>query len=234
MTAAPVLDTATLALAAAKAAAEVLPAAGPLTVAGAGHGAPAPDATAVVADFTGATSGSVVVIVDAALVAALQGSPLGALDVADAVRPALEAAVNAVGTAVVAEALTTTAADAFAGGDVELVALAGETGVNGWLGLRLRPAVGVPTPRTSLGAHGGLDLLHDIEMAVTVEIGRTRMTVKDLLQLTPGAVVELDRAAGAPADLLVNGRLIARGEVVVVDEDYGIRVTEIVTGDGRV
>jgi len=63
-----------------------------------------------------------------------------------------------------------------------------------------------------------------------VEIGRTRMTVKELLQLTPGAVVELDRAAGSPADLLVNGRLIARGEIVVVDEDYGIRVTEIVPG----
>ena len=69
-------------------------------------------------------------------------------------------------------------------------------------------------------------------MDVTVELGRTRMTVRELLSLAPGAVVELDRAAGSPADLLVNGRLIARGEVVVVDEEYGIRITEIVTGDG--
>nr|WP_281374732.1 flagellar motor switch protein FliN [Nocardioides soli] len=70
-------------------------------------------------------------------------------------------------------------------------------------------------------------MLHGVDMEVTVEIGRTRMTVRDLLELTPGAVLELDRAAGSPADLLVNGRLIARGEVVVIDEDFGLRITEI-------
>lgn len=73
----------------------------------------------------------------------------------------------------------------------------------------------------------GIELLHGVDMEVTVEIGRTRMTVRDLLDLTPGAVLELDRAAGSPADLLVNGRLIARGEVVVIDEDFGLRITEI-------
>ena len=73
----------------------------------------------------------------------------------------------------------------------------------------------------------GIELLHGVDMEVTVEIGRTRMTVRDLLELTPGAVLELDRAAGSPADLLVNGRLIARGEVVVIDEDFGLRITEI-------
>ena len=66
-------------------------------------------------------------------------------------------------------------------------------------------------------------------MEVTVEIGRTRMTVQELLSLHPGEVVELDRAASAPADLLVNGTLIARGEVVVVDEDFGLRISEIVS-----
>jgi flagellar motor switch protein FliN/FliY len=76
---------------------------------------------------------------------------------------------------------------------------------------------------------GGLDLLRDVAMEVTVELGRTRMTVRELLSLTPGAVVELDRAAGSPADLLVNGTMIARGEIVVIDEDFGIRITEIVT-----
>jgi flagellar motor switch protein FliN/FliY len=65
-------------------------------------------------------------------------------------------------------------------------------------------------------------------MGVTAELGRTRMTVRDLLGLTPGAVVELDRAAGSPVDVLVNGTLIARGEVVVIDEEYGIRISEIV------
>lgn len=74
----------------------------------------------------------------------------------------------------------------------------------------------------------GIEMLHGVDMEVTVELGRTRMTVRDLLALAPGAVLELDRAAGSPADLLVNGRLIARGEVVVVDEDFGLRVTEII------
>ncbi|MDH2414617.1 flagellar motor switch protein FliN [Nocardioides sp. CER19] len=79
----------------------------------------------------------------------------------------------------------------------------------------------------SVAGQRGLEMLHGVDMEVTVELGRTRMTVRDLLALSPGAVLELDRAAGSPADLLVNGRLIARGEVVVVDEDFGLRVTEI-------
>jgi flagellar motor switch protein FliN/FliY len=64
-------------------------------------------------------------------------------------------------------------------------------------------------------------------MALTVEIGRTRMAVRDVLNLEPGAVIELDRSAGAPADVLLNGRLIAHGEIVVVDQDYAIRITQI-------
>jgi len=64
-------------------------------------------------------------------------------------------------------------------------------------------------------------------MALTVEIGRTRMSVRDVLGLEPGAVIELDRSAGAPADVLLNGRLIAHGEVVVVDQDYAVRITKI-------
>jgi flagellar motor switch protein FliN len=75
-----------------------------------------------------------------------------------------------------------------------------------------------------------LALLHDVEMGVTAELGRRRMTVRDLLSLTPGAVIELDRAAGSPVDVLVNGHLIARGEVVVIDEEFGIRIAEIVVG----
>jgi flagellar motor switch protein FliN/FliY len=74
----------------------------------------------------------------------------------------------------------------------------------------------------------GIEILHGVVMDVTVELGRARMSVRELLALAPGTVLELDRAAGSPADLLVNGRLIARGEVVVVDEDFGLRVTEIV------
>ena len=74
-------------------------------------------------------------------------------------------------------------------------------------------------------------MLHGVVMEVTVELGRTRMTVRELLALTPGHVLELDRAAGSPADLLVNGRLIARGEVVDVGDEYGVRITEIVSDE---
>ncbi len=75
-----------------------------------------------------------------------------------------------------------------------------------------------------------LDRLSDIPMELAVEIGRTRMTVGETLQLHVGAVVELERQAGEPADLLVNGTAIARGEVVVIDERYGLRITEMLDG----
>jgi flagellar motor switch protein FliN len=78
------------------------------------------------------------------------------------------------------------------------------------------------------GGGRSLSLLRNVEMSVTAELGRTRMTVAELLSLTPGSVVELDKAAGTPIDLLVNGTLIARGEVVVIDEEFGVRISEIV------
>ncbi len=88
-----------------------------------------------------------------------------------------------------------------------------------------------PAPAHPVAAlSGGIDVLRSVEMEITVEIGRTRLTVAELLALAPGQVVELDRAAGTPADLYVNGLLLARGEIVVVDEDYGLRVTEILNG----
>ena len=74
-------------------------------------------------------------------------------------------------------------------------------------------------------------LLHGVEMEVTVELARTTMSVKDLLALAPGRVVEMDRPASALVDVLVNGTLVARGEVVVLDDEFGVRVTEIVNRD---
>jgi flagellar motor switch protein FliN/FliY len=71
------------------------------------------------------------------------------------------------------------------------------------------------------------DVLGDVEMGVTAELGRARMSVRELLSISPGAVIDLDRAAGEPVDVLVNGKLIARGEVVIVDEEFGIRISEI-------
>lgn len=81
-----------------------------------------------------------------------------------------------------------------------------------------------------------IDLLRDVMMGVSVELGRTRMSVQDILGLTPGAIIELDRAAGAPVDVLVNGKLIAHGEVVVLDEEFAVRISEVVSPDreGRV
>jgi flagellar motor switch protein FliN/FliY len=90
-------------------------------------------------------------------------------------------------------------------------------------------AVGAADERAhGFGGIRPIEFLSDVELAVTAELGRTRMTVRELLRLGPGSVVELDRAAGSHVDLLVNGRLIARGEVVVVDDEFGVRVSEVV------
>ena len=78
-------------------------------------------------------------------------------------------------------------------------------------------------------AQRSLDMLMDVSMRVTVELGRSSMTIESVLGLGPGSVVELNKLAGEPVDVLINERLIARGEVVVVDENFGVRVTEIVS-----
>ena len=82
-------------------------------------------------------------------------------------------------------------------------------------------------------AHNDLDMILDIPVQLTVELGRTKMPIKNLLQLAQGSVVELDALAGEPMDILVNGCLIAQGEVVVVNEKFGIRVTDIITPEER-
>jgi flagellar motor switch protein FliN len=194
---------------------------------------------AVTAKFSGAATGEVVVVVGQDLADALKESPLGELDLTAAVRPALEAAARTFGPVVLdpgvvmdsGVALSAIAAKDNAvavplveGGDVRAVlALA----LNPWP--HEDPGAGIARREpAAMAIRGGLDMLHDVEMEVSAELGRTKMSVRELLSLTPGGIVELDRAAGSPADLLVNGRLIARGEVVVVDENFGIRITEIV------
>ena len=83
------------------------------------------------------------------------------------------------------------------------------------------------------GKEMNLNLILDVAVTLALEVGRARMSVRDLLQLTPGAVVELDRLAGEPLDVLVNGVRIARGEVVVVNEKFGIRLTDVVSATER-
>ena len=231
---------------------------------------------AVVADLGGPISGRVGVLVADELTSALSSSPMGELDLAAAVQPALDAAAAALGgTAQPGRTIDLDDVVADMGGDFTAVPLMGSTifaavlvpdstlqvaaaapgaaaapaaapaapsaapqeapsTLGEALGSVSQPALPpVPGPpvegnvRSIATGRRGIEMLHGVEMEGTVELGRTRMAVRDLLALTPGAVLALDRAAGSPADLLVNGRLIARGEVVVVDEDFGLRITEI-------
>lgn len=96
------------------------------------------------------------------------------------------------------------------------------------------PHVFQPLMGSDIEGNSDIDMIMDIPVQLTVELGRTRMTIKNILQLGQGSVVELDGLAGEPMDIFVNGYLIAQGEVVVVDEKYGIRVTDIITPSDRI
>jgi flagellar motor switch protein FliN/FliY len=90
-----------------------------------------------------------------------------------------------------------------------------------------------PSASGSGGQEMNLNLILDVAVTLALEVGRARMPVRDLLQLSPGAIVELDRLAGEPLDVLVNGVRIARGEVVVVNDKFGIRLTDVVSATER-
>jgi flagellar motor switch protein FliN/FliY len=79
-----------------------------------------------------------------------------------------------------------------------------------------------------------LELLLDVPLDASVELGRARMSIQDLLGLSPGSVIELDKVAGEPLDILVNDRLVARGEAVVVNDKFGVRITDIVSPSERI
>ncbi len=93
------------------------------------------------------------------------------------------------------------------------------------------PAFGESSGKASM--MNELDMILDIPVQISVELGRTKITIKNLLQLAHGSVVELDAMAGEPMDVLVNGTLIAQGEVVVVNDKFGIRLTDIITPSER-
>ena len=86
----------------------------------------------------------------------------------------------------------------------------------------------VDQPGRPAGDTSALERLRDVPVELAVEIGRTRMTIGETLALGPGSIVTLNRLAGDPVDLLVNGKPIARGEVVVIDEEFGLRISEVV------
>lgn len=93
----------------------------------------------------------------------------------------------------------------------------------------LRPDGNAPGPEDA-----NLEMILDVPVTISMEIGRTAISIRNLLQLNQGSVVELDRLAGEPMDVLVNGTLVAHGEVVVVNEKFGIRLTDVVSPTERV
>jgi flagellar motor switch protein FliN/FliY len=226
------VDAAGTALAAAAAAAALVPSVQALVAVPAEHADLPHGATALVASFVGSPSAELVlvaadVVQDALTSGAAAGTPLA---LADALRPALEAAATVLGAGVLEPTRTELVADVV-GPDTQVVALQQGGTTAAWFALRVRgPRVTAPAASAAATPRANLRMLYDVEMTLTAEIGRTRLPVRHVLELAPGAVLELDRTAGSPADVMVNGRLIARGEVVVVDEAYGIRITEIVPG----
>lgn len=98
----------------------------------------------------------------------------------------------------------------------------------------VKPAAFSPlTKSADIGSRNGVDLLMDVQLNVAVELGRAQLHVRDILGLGPGAVVELDKHSGEPVEVVVNGKLLARGEVVLIDENFGVRITEIVSKPER-
>jgi len=79
-----------------------------------------------------------------------------------------------------------------------------------------------------------IEMLMDVTLLVSIELGRTTMSIKDILEMSPGSVIELNKMAGEPVDVLVNNKLIAKGEVVVVDENFGVRVTDLASTAERI
>lgn len=100
----------------------------------------------------------------------------------------------------------------------------------------VQPAQFAPLPQHQVSQTGpnNIDLLLDVPLEITVELGRTTMLVKDILELGTGSVIELDKLAGEPVEIMVNNKLIAKGEVVIIDENFGVRITKIISPEERV
>lgn len=230
---------------AARAAVPLLPATTELEVSSwePGDPMPAPESSAVVATLAAEESYQVVLVASQLIAEALEGAE--GMTPTQALLPALEAAAGSLGTGVIEDTTEGTVDNLLESGDWTLATLESEGTVEGWLAVRPSPVDAPEAPEEeSPEAPAGsitqatatpeqraesMKLLYDVEMTLTAEIGRTKLAIHDVLDLSPGSVIELDRSAGSAADVMVNGRLIARGEIVVVDEEYGIRITEIVS-----
>ncbi|MGA7204569.1 MAG: flagellar motor switch protein FliN [Specibacter sp.] len=189
---------------------------------------PAPSgAVGVGVDFVGSVSAELALMLSARAETAVRAAGgAGTVGLADIMRPAFEAAAAELGSGVLGEVSERDTTALFGDPESVVFRFTGDAGEEpfAWLALRVRQSAA--KGNTELSAHK-LGRIHDVEMALSVVIGRTRMSVANVLGLEPGNVVDLDRSAGSPADVLLNGRLIAHGEVVVVDQDYAVRITKI-------
>lgn len=159
---------------------------------------------------------AVVMLDDSVLVGDDLEAPL-----AERLRDALDAAATAFGPSVLGEPVMGDASALFSHPAAQVFDLVDETD-------RIVGRLAVRISQTRSASPRRLQRIAGVEMDLTVEVGRTRMTVRDVLDLEPGRIIELDRSAGAPADVKLNGRLIAHGEIVVVDQDYAVRITRII------
>ncbi|MFJ4442788.1 flagellar motor switch protein FliN [Pseudomonas sp. NPDC089422] len=113
--------------------------------------------------------------------------------------------------------------------------LAGDSGKAGAGRLPMEEFASSPRPNENVSLEGpNLDVILDIPVSISMEVGSTEINIRNLLQLNQGSVIELDRLAGEPLDVLVNGTLIAHGEVVVVNEKFGIRLTDVISPSERI
>jgi flagellar motor switch protein FliN/FliY len=180
--------------------------------------------TAIAVTFTG-MPGARIVLQVADPTELQDGSDTAAL--ADRLHPVLEAAVAVLGPGVLSDAEEVSAQEAFTAAGAQVFDLVSADGT-----VVARTAVRIDQEAGSAPAASPqrLSRIAGVEMDLVVEIGRTRMPVRDVLSLEPGRVVELDRAAGSPADIKLNGRLIGHGTVVVADGDFAVRVERILDG----
>jgi flagellar motor switch protein FliN len=213
--------------AAASALAALLPSAAPLETTQQ-PGGPAPSgAVGVGVDFVGAVSAELAMVLSPRAEAAVRAAGgAGTVALADVMRPAFEAGTAEFGSGVLGEVSERDTGALFTDPEAAVFRFTDDAGQEpfAWLAMRIRHSAA--KGHTELTANK-LGRIHDVEMALSVVIGRTRMSVANVLGLEPGNVVDLDRSAGSPADVLLNGRLIAHGEVVVVDQDYAVRITKI-------
>ncbi|THG30235.1 flagellar motor switch protein FliN [Naasia lichenicola] len=184
-------------------------------------------ALAVSATYVGSRSADLgVILLDREELLEAAGGDASRVRVGDVLRPSFEAATSLIGGGMLGETSEASAATLFGSPDTTIFDLVGEQGVAGWFAIALRaapgrPAAADPTLPSRLGR------ISNVEMTLTVEIGRTTMSVRDLLSVTPGTVIELDRSVGSTADVHLNGRLIAHGEIVVVDQVFAVRITQV-------